>query len=720
MFAQAILFEATVPLFVPFYVCLAAYDRRYKQAALVGGILGAITLGLGHLLLIVIQLVFYKLLRRVKVLSEKPFLVLFISIAVTQISWQLVFYAFEVPMIVQLYAGYEIVASMVMYMFFRQALVEPKEMLTNWRYERVIAVLIAFSMVLIALQRVQLFNISPATVLLQLAICCAAFYGPMAFATFVATVVSVVVSMSQLSFSGMIALYALTGALVGNAKKLGKYGIACLSLVPSVVFLFYDETLPLDLVHFTSISLGALLFLQVVKIIPVSKPQQQEKTDVVEQSVHDFQRFTVFLHEMVELSQAQNQRQKVELRDFAVCKSCFRYDRCWSNNFMELKLKEVLVAKQRASQAAQLKAEQEVQSACIRSPHLLNELQHRIMQFNMLNQQYYSRKVIGDQLKEMSTHFQNLLQQGSVQGQERSSVENQLRNKLAPLQCIRVQIEKLRFGYVRGTISVVEEIDEQQLSRTLTQFFKEHIELYEKSEEKAGISSVKYSFRSAIRYQMEYDIYNKTNAEMSGDYVVVTEVERGLHALLVADGMGTGSVARQQSKQLLFLLRQCLQYQLSAQLALSTLQYLLNPLTQDSYATLDMLLLDLKNGELVIWKTGSMATYIVRGNQLMALESRHAPLGTLNDTTVAQKMQLLAGDFVFILTDGIFESAHYEEQEQYLKDLLVQKTQHDWSLATLLYEVMESYKARFPVDDDVTFVATKIEHIQERWATVSL
>ena len=720
LFAQAILLEATVPLFVPFYISLMRYDKAYRRFALAGGILGALTLSLGQVVIILIQLLLFWLLSRITFFKSYPIITLLIATTFTQLCWQLAYYSLQVPVLVQLYALYEIAVSTILLLFFRQVFVEPKALLTDWRYERKISIVIIFSLLLMALSRMQFLNISPATLLLQVAICCAAYYGSIATAAFVATIVSVVLSMSQLSFSGMIALYALTGAFVGNAKKLGKYGIALLSIVPSGVFFFYDDTLPLDVVHFTSIAIGALLFIWLTNYIVIAKPASNEVTPIVEQSVHDFQRFTLFLHEMVELSLAETGQQKLHLNDFSVCKNCFRYERCWSDNLMEMKLKDVLLAKQSAKSHALLKAEQSVQEACIRPVPLLQELQHRIQQQQIANQQYYSRKLIGNQLQQMSDQLQQLLKNASQYSESKAGVEEKLLQQLNVFHCLHVNIEKMRHGYVVGSLKVAEEVDEPKLMQKLTKFFKEDMELFEKTKFEGIVPYTKYRFRSAIRYEMEYDIYNKTSASVTGDHVVVTEIERGLQALLVADGMGTGARAQQQAQQLLFLLRQCLSYQLSAQLALSTLQYMLNPTVQDSYATLDMLLFDLKKGELVIWKTGSTATYIVRGEKIIVIESRFAPVGTLQQAAQSETVQLLAGDYIFILTDGIFQSALYEQQERYLQKLLLQKVQHNWSLSTLLYEVLESYKAHYEVDDDVTFIATKIEHTQVKWATVNL
>ena len=56
--------------------------------------------------------------------------------------------------------------------------------------------------------------------------------------------------MAELSFTGMLALYALTGVFAGSSMRMGRIGIALGGIAPSIFFFFYDATLPLDIVYF--------------------------------------------------------------------------------------------------------------------------------------------------------------------------------------------------------------------------------------------------------------------------------------------------------------------------------------------------------------------------------------------------------------------------------------------------------------------------------------
>ncbi|CAM5695265.1 Stage II sporulation protein E OS=Lysinibacillus sphaericus OX=1421 GN=spoIIE PE=4 SV=1 [Lysinibacillus sphaericus] len=52
--------------------------------------------------------------------------------------------------------------------------------------------------------------------------------------------------MAKLSFTGMLSVATLTGLCAGMGARAGRFGVAIGSILPSVFFLFYDATLPLD------------------------------------------------------------------------------------------------------------------------------------------------------------------------------------------------------------------------------------------------------------------------------------------------------------------------------------------------------------------------------------------------------------------------------------------------------------------------------------------
>lgn len=61
-----------------------------------------------------------------------------------------------------------------------------------------------------------------------------------------------------------------------------------------------------------------------------------------------------------------------------------------------------------------------------------------------------------------------------------------------------------------------------------------------------------------------------------------------------------------------------------------------------------------------------MSTYILRGKEVLKVESNAAPVGFLSISAVeAEKRKLKAGDVILMHSDGLFSSiADWDEQEE--------------------------------------------------------
>ncbi|RKJ67175.1 stage II sporulation protein E, partial [Butyricicoccus sp. 1XD8-22] len=60
--AQAVMFEAAVPFLLPLWAIVRQRYENEKAFVLIGGMIGAITLGLGQVLILGLQIVIYELI----------------------------------------------------------------------------------------------------------------------------------------------------------------------------------------------------------------------------------------------------------------------------------------------------------------------------------------------------------------------------------------------------------------------------------------------------------------------------------------------------------------------------------------------------------------------------------------------------------------------------------------------------------------------------------
>ena len=144
-----------------------------------------------------------------------------------------------------------------------------------------------------------------ALIVLHLLICVVALTTTIGATVIFSLALGFLIGLGNLSFTGMMILYACTGLIASFVQKLDRKAVALFSLLPSLFFFFYDATLPLDSVYFISMLTGTLLFLLLPKNIlhfcrhyflqHTKLTVQIHRNEMVELHLQHFQQFVVFM-----------------------------------------------------------------------------------------------------------------------------------------------------------------------------------------------------------------------------------------------------------------------------------------------------------------------------------------------------------------------------------------------------------------------------------------
>ena len=122
----------------------------------------------------------------------------------------------------------------------------------------------------------------------------------------------------------------------------------------------------------------------------------------------------------------------------------------------------------------------------------------------------------------------------------------------------------------------------------------------------------------------------------------------------LSDGMGSGEYARRISESTISLLESFYRAKMPSSLVLSTINKLLTFSREETFACVDIAVVDLDNGEADIVKIGSPMGFILSGNALHILESASLPLGILESLHPDTSSYTLQEDDVLLfLSDGI-------------------------------------------------------------------
>lgn len=220
------------------------------------------------------------------------------------------------------------------------------------------------------------------------------------------------------------------------------------------------------------------------------------------------------------------------------------------------------------------------------------------------------------------------------------------------------------------------------------------------------------TFISEDRYMLQLGIAKATKegSPVSGDTSLSVKLNDGKYLFAISDGMGTGPRAKQTSqiatKMLERLLTTGFDKDTSIELINSTLSA---NIEEDSYATLDIAIVDLYAGNIEFIKNGACPTYIKHNKQVQIIKALSLPAGILeNISLVVYDKDIEENDIMVMCSDGIMESnAEYQNKELWVKNILEEiETDNVQKIADIITK--ESIDNGFgTVKDDMTIIVSK-------------
>jgi len=197
---------------------------------------------------------------------------------------------------------------------------------------------------------------------------------------------------------------------------------------------------------------------------------------------------------------------------------------------------------------------------------------------------------------------------------------------------------------------------------------------------------------------------------ISGDVFSVMKLKEGRQVCILADGMGTGEEAREESRCVVELMEQFLQAGFREE---ETVRLANSMLTfggeRNRYASFDFFSFHLYTGMLKVMKSGSAATFIIRKDEVDIIESKTPPAGLLWDTAfdVLYK-KLYDGDKIVLISDGVADHLECQNPEKTLADKLPELCQGTpQQTAEMVLEWVLGQNAKEP-EDDMSVLVTSI------------
>lgn len=213
-------------------------------------------------------------------------------------------------------------------------------------------------------------------------------------------------------------------------------------------------------------------------------------------------------------------------------------------------------------------------------------------------------------------------------------------------------------------------------------------------------------FTQARKLKLEYArcAGAKGDSAANGDTVSFFESDEDYFYALISDGMGSGRSAALTSRLTAVFIEKLLTSGAHKNVTLELLNNLLLSKSDESFATVDLLEIDLLSGEASFIKAGAAPAYILRSSKLYKIASYTPPAGIIRSFNAENtKFSLEPGDTVLMLSDGIVQS--YDEVP-WLCEMLSRESTED--PAKLTEKILAKAKKMNVRDDDMTCVAVKV------------
>ncbi len=199
----------------------------------------------------------------------------------------------------------------------------------------------------------------------------------------------------------------------------------------------------------------------------------------------------------------------------------------------------------------------------------------------------------------------------------------------------------------------------------------------------------------------------KANKKVSGDYALYALLDRHTYALILCDGMGSGEIAREESRTSAQLLMRLMQSGIDPQNAINIINSMLLCAFSETSAAIDLCLINLDDGSSQIYKCGGSGSYTKTKRDVTHIASPTLPAGSFakGDTEVFT-IPLEKGSMVVLLSDGI--SSRESPRLPWIKNLIEgYEGDEPEALAQMILKQAKEMGTR-DITDDMTVLAAYI------------
>lgn len=558
----------------------------------------------------------------------------------------------------------------------------------------------------------QIGPISVKGLLSRLVILIAALIGGVGLGAAAGAALGVMPGLIFSSVPAMVGAYSFAGLLAGLGKNFGKPGVVVGFFLGNIVLQVYIQKATSITALMAECGLAAFIFfflpslyikklkISLVNHFPgVNEEGQAGMKKMVARWLNHCQ-FT-----LQELSHCFTQvavTESLPKQEFAlqalfnavgnkVCRSCNLYPYCWEREFYRT-YQYLLDLFSRAETFGQVTAADfpdELKNRCVRLKELAITITC-LCETYKLNQYWdkrltESRKIVETQLKGIAGIIKDLFNELAFQIENGGRDELQIKQKLKQANIPVHEVKIIKCGTAGPEVLLYRQACDRkvdcrfQAEPLLTEILGVSMNagFYYcpwLKEEEEGVCSLR--LYPGLKYQLKVGLakIGRGGNLVCGDSFTLSQLREGKVALILSDGMGTGTQAALESATVLSFLKNLLELGLSQDLAVKAVNSLmLLRSSRETFATVDLMMVNLYTGQVDFIKIGAPPSFFLHRKHISVIQANSLPAGVLQDIEVTSvQRKLITGDVLVMLTDGVWDAFNEAGAEkEVLKEILL-------------------------------------------------
>ena len=312
-------------------------------------------------------------------------------------------------------------------------------------------------------------------------------------------------------------------------------------------------------------------------------------------------------------------------------------------------------------------------------------------------------------ISEIAVNMENELAENDSYGEQKEQIVVLLKQKEILVQDLTINKKE------RYKIDIyIEKNENKEIENTiesvLSKILGEKVIIQEQNEIKSE-NIVKYNLISDDKFILDigHSIAIKDGMTVSGDSIIQTKLKDGKYLIAISDGMGSGPEAKKSSQIVTSMLKRLLNSGFERNTSVDLINSNLLNVSDDVFATLDIIIADLYKGNIEFIKNGACPTYIKNNKKIQIIKSLTLPAGIVKSasTDVFDK-DIENGDIIVMCSDGILDSnIEYKNKELWIKYLLedMEVTNPQKIADIILNESVDNNFGK--IKDDMSVVACK-------------